>query len=241
MYRHLLSQANVLTVLSPENLKIARELLPQVRSEFIPFGVNSNAMAAPVQREAHRPVRLVALGNDVHRDWETLIAAAQPWSGCQLRIGSKTIDRRLTNHAHNIEVIAPGSNREVAELYAWADLAVVPLKPNLHASGLTVLFEAVLHGLPVVCTDTGGLRGYFSEEDVRYVPPRDPIALRRALEELAKDDQMRFAMAKRVQARMLSADLSSRSFARRHYEISRELVDDAPCDTAQGARLRRTA
>ena len=92
-----------------------------------------------------------------------------------------------------------------------------------------------------MCTDTGGLRGYFSEEDVRYVAPRDPIALRRALEELAEDDQMRFAMAKRAQARMLSSDLSSRSFARRHYEISRELVDDAPCETDQGARLRRTA
>ena len=200
LYRYLLSQADVLTVQSPENLKTARELFPQMRSEFIRFGVSSDAMVAPVQRAAHRPVRLVALGNDMHRDWETLIAAAEPWSGCRLRIGSKNIDRRLTDYAHNIEVIAPSSRSEIAELYAWADLAVVPLKPNLHASGITVILEAVLRGLPVVCTDTGGIRGYFSDEDVRYVPPQDPVALRRAFQELAEDDRMRFAMATHAQA-----------------------------------------
>jgi glycosyltransferase involved in cell wall biosynthesis len=241
LYQYLLSQADVLTVQSPENLKAARRLFPHMRSEFIRFGVASDAMVVPVQRKAHRPVRLVALGNDMHRDWETLVAAAQPFSGCRLRIGSKNIDRRLTDYAHNIEVIAPSSRSEIAELYAWADLAVVALKPNLHASGITVIFEAVLRGLPVVCTDTGGIRGYFSDEDVRYVPPQDPVALRRAFQGLAEDDQMRFAMATHAQARMLSSDLSSRSFARRHYEISRGLVDDAPCETDQGARLRRTA
>ena len=241
LYRHLLSQADVLTVQSPENLKAARELFPQMRSEFMRFGVNSDAMVAPVQRAAHRPVRLVAFGNDMHRDWETLIAAAEPWSGCRLRIGSKNIDRRLTNHAHNIEVIAPSSRSEIAELYAWADLAVVPLKPNLHASGITVILEAVLRGLPVVCTDTGGIRGYFSDEDLRYVPPQDPVALRRAFQGLAEDDQMRFAMATHAQARMLSADLSSRSYARRHYEISRELVNDAARKSAQSAHLTRVA
>ena len=125
LYRHLLNQADVLTVQSPENLKAARELFPQMRSEFMRFGVSSDATVAPVQRAAHRPVRLVALGNDMHRDWETLIAAAESWSGCRLRIGSKNIDRRLTDYAHNIEVIAPSSRSEIAELYAWADLAVV--------------------------------------------------------------------------------------------------------------------
>ena len=240
LYRRLISQADVLTSLSPENLKISRELFPQSRSEFIRFGINSDTMVSPVQHAAHHPVHIAALGNDMHRDWETLIAVAEQWSGCRLRIGSKSINHRLTDYVHNIEVITPSLDREVAELYSWADIVVVPLKPNLHASGITVIYEAVLRGVPVVCTDTGGLTAYFSPQEVRYVPPRDPIALRRALEELAEDDQMRFAMAKRAQARILSSDLSSRSFARRHYEMSRELVDDAPCETAQGARLRRT-
>jgi glycosyltransferase involved in cell wall biosynthesis len=241
LYRHLLSQADVLTVLSPENLKKARELFPQTRSEFVPFGVSADGMVTAVQRSAHRPLRLVALGNDVHRDWETLVAATEPWSGCEVRIGSKTIDCRLISNARNIEVTQPGSPREVAELYAWADLAVVPLKPNLHASGITVIFEAVLHGLPVVCTDTGGIRGYFSDEEVRYVPRQNPAALRCAMQELAEDDRMRLSMATRAQARMLSAGLSSRSFARRHYELSRQLLDGAARKTDQDGRPQRVA
>jgi len=36
----------------------------------------------------------------------------------------------------------------------------VPLLPNLHASGITVIQEAVLAGVPVVATDTGGLDGH---------------------------------------------------------------------------------
>jgi glycosyltransferase involved in cell wall biosynthesis len=186
-------------------------------------------------------VRIAALGNDMHRDWETLIAVAEQWKGCQIRIASKQLDRRVTNRAHNVDVIAATSEREVAELYSWADIATVPLKSNLHASGITATYEAVLRGVPVVCTDTGGLRAYFSEQEVRYVLSHDPAAWRRALEDLAEDAQVRFTMAKRAQARMLSADLSSRAFANRHYEISRQLLDGAAREPERCARLRRTA
>jgi glycosyltransferase involved in cell wall biosynthesis len=241
LYRRLINQADILTTLSPDNLTIARELFPQVRSEFIRFGVNADSLMAPARCAVHSPLRIVAAGNDMHRDWETLIAAAERWPGCCVRIASRQLDSRVANRAPNVHVTAASSATEVAELYSWADIAVVPLKPNLHASGLTVIFEAVLRGLPVVCTDTGGLRAYFSEDAARYVPPRDPSALRRALEELARDDQMRFAMAKRAQARILCANLSSRAFAERHYELSRQLLADAVHRQAKAEHLRRPA
>jgi glycosyltransferase involved in cell wall biosynthesis len=225
LYRRLLTDVDVLTVLSPENLKVVREVFPRVRSELIRFGINSDTIVPPVQQAAHSPVRIVALGNDMHRDWETLIAVAEQWKGCQIRIASRRLDRSVASRAHNVDVIAAKSERDVAELYSWADIAAVSLKANLHASGITVIYEAMLRGVPVVCTDTGGLRAYFSEQEVRYVPPQDSSTLGRAFKELAKDDQMRFTMAKRAQARMLSADLSSRAFANRHYEISRQLLD----------------
>ena len=68
LYRRLISQADVLTCLSPENLKIARELFTQLRSEFIRFGISSDTMVSPVQHAARHPVRIAALGNDMHRD-----------------------------------------------------------------------------------------------------------------------------------------------------------------------------
>ena len=228
LYRWLLNQADAITVHSPENLKFAREIFPQVRSEFVPFGINSDTMVAPAQVPAHHPVRLVALGNDRHRDWDTLIESTAERPEYVLRIASRRWRaRRSAKRVANAEVIPAKSATAVSELYAWADIAVVPLLPNLHASGCTVIIEAVLNGKPVVCTDTGGLRAYFSEDEVRYVPPQDPAALNRALHELARDDQMRFAMSTRAQVRMLSAGLSSRAYAHRHYEISRELMDGA--------------
>jgi len=241
LYRHLLRQADVLTVHSTENLKVVRKLFPQVRSELVPFGINSDVIVQPVRRTAHNPVRIVSLGSDIHRDWKTLIAAVESWPGCQLRIASKSVPRRLIAHSRNVQVSMPRSAREVAELYTWADLAVVSLMPNLHASGLTVIFEAVLYGLPVVCTDTGGIRGYFPEEEVYYVPPRDPDTLRRGLQDLAAGDQLRFAMANRAQARILSADLSSRAFAHRHYELSLRLMDAAADKPDYRSNPRRIA
>jgi glycosyltransferase involved in cell wall biosynthesis len=100
----------------------------------------------------------------------------------------------------------------------------VPLKPNLHASGITVIAEAVTFGLPVVATDTGGLRAYFPDEELRFVPPRDAAALHHTLEELGANDEMRFTMAKSAQVRMRNANLSSRAFALRHFELSKELT-----------------
>jgi glycosyltransferase involved in cell wall biosynthesis len=233
LYRRLINQADVLTTLSPDNLRAARQLFPEVRSELIRFGVNSDSIVPAAMHAVHSPLRVVALGNDMHRDWETLIAAARQWSECTVRIASRQLDSRVSARAPNVHVIAATSHREVVELYSWADIAVVALKPNLHASGLTVIFESVLHGLPVICTDTGGLRAYFSEDETRYVPPRDPAAIRFALKELAEDDEMRLAMVKRAQTRVLSEDMSSRAFAERHYELSRQLIDKAshnvPC------------
>ena len=73
--------------------------------------------------------------------------------------------------------------------------------------------------------------------DVRYVPLQHPVALRRAVQDSPKSiNSMRFPIATRARARMISADLSSRSFARRHLEISRELLVNAPCETVQSTR-----
>jgi glycosyltransferase involved in cell wall biosynthesis len=98
------------------------------------------------------------------------------------------------------------------------------LKPNLHASGITVLGEAAIWGVPIVATDTGGLRAYFPAEEVFYIPGGDPLVLRKAILKLAADDALRFALAKRAQERMKSGFLSSRAYAKRHAELSRALL-----------------
>jgi glycosyltransferase involved in cell wall biosynthesis len=111
-------------------------------------------------------------------------------------------------------------------------MVVVLLKQNLRASGITVLQEATVLGLPVICSDTGGLRAYFSEEEIYFVRPGDPAELQKSIATLAGDDHLRWGLAERAQARMKSGSLNSRSYARRHAELSKELLALDPPGTA---------
>jgi glycosyltransferase involved in cell wall biosynthesis len=220
----LLSKADVLTFHSPENLKVARQLLPQVRSELILYGIRAEEKIPPQLRAFHNPIRIISLGNDEHRDWATLIEAVRNWKACELRIASYKICPRLVAGATNIEIVRARSNSELLQLYDWADLAVVALKPNMHASGITVAQEAAVRGVPLICSETGGLKAYFSDEEVKYVPVLDPQGIRRAIEQTAEDDQARWARAKRAQARMGPEGLSAHAYVKRHAELSRELL-----------------
>jgi hypothetical protein len=42
----LIAKADILTFLSLENLKAARSLFPNVRCEFVPFGINADEIPA---------------------------------------------------------------------------------------------------------------------------------------------------------------------------------------------------
>jgi glycosyltransferase involved in cell wall biosynthesis len=224
LYKTLLAQADVLTVLSPENLAVARELFPNTPTEFVRFGIDSGAITPAVRRIRNKPLRVLSLGRDMHRDWDTLIEAIKPCGDCHLRIAATQNVPRLTAHSEKIELIKATSAKEVFDLYTWADIVVLPLRANLHASGITVLAEAALSGVPVIATDTGGLRSYFSGREVRYVPVGDALALRQAIRALASDDNLRFRFARAAQERILSDDLSSKAYAIRHREISARLL-----------------
>ena len=119
------------------------------------------------------------------------------------------------------------SREQVERIYEWADMVVVPLNPNLHASGLSVILEATLSGRPLIATDTGGLRAYFSSQEVRYVPVGDAMAMRRAAWELSQDDERRFRLATLAQRRIVEAGLTSETYALRHRRLSQELLGRA--------------
>ena len=228
LYKALLAQADVLTVLSPDNLIKARELFPNTPTEFVRFGIDSSALTPAIRQIRHKPLRILSLGRDMHRDWNTLLQAIEPCSDCRLRIAATQNAPRLPTRSEKIELIKATTAREVFDLYAWADIVVLPLRANLHASGITVLAEAALSGVPVIASDTGGLRSYFSSREVTYVPVGDIVALRQAICALANDDDLRFRLARAAQERIVSEDLSSKAYAMRHREISARLLFPNP-------------
>ena len=87
--------------------------------------------------------------------------------------------------------------------------------------------------MPVICSNIGGLKAYFSDEEVYFIPHGDPLEIQKAITKLAGDDQLRWALAERAQGRMKTGGLKSRSYARRYAEISRELLAREPPPAAR--------
>jgi glycosyltransferase involved in cell wall biosynthesis len=224
IYRWLLEQADAVTTHSPENLRRARGVLSNPRLQLVMFGIQSVSHRKNAKHGVARPVRIVALGNDMHRDWHTLIEAFGGFWDYTIAIASASAPRRLINKTKNITLRKIRTVSDLTELYDWADIVVVPLRENLHASGITVVLEATQSGLPVVCSDTGGLRAYFSDEEVRYVPVGVSSAMRGAVDAIAVDDSLRNRMVLKAQERIAAVDLTAQGFADRHRKLSEEIL-----------------
>jgi glycosyltransferase involved in cell wall biosynthesis len=227
-FKLLLRQSDVLTVHSPDNLQRLRSIVPEARSELVLYGVKADPedFAAPAPREAPDPVHVLSVGNDRDRDWETLVKALRDEPAIAVTIASRFAGPAAKG-CQNIRVCTTTTKAEILALYEWADIVVVPLKPNLHVSGITVIQEAAIRGVPVICTDVGGLRAYFDGDAIAYVPVGDAVAIRQLVRSLGSNRERRLQMALRAQARMGQDGLSSDAFVRRHLELSWELLSGA--------------
>jgi len=232
VFSRLIAKADILTVLSPENLKVARTLFPHIRSEFIPFGINVDELAPLKKEKIHHPIRILSIGNDPHRDWQILIQSVKDLPDCHLKIASWKLNKEAIKYYNNIELLHISTDSKLFSAYEWADIILLTIKLNLHASGITVLQEAAVLGVAATCSDIGGLKAYFSDEEVYFIPHGDASEIQKAIATLAGDDQLRWRLAERAQARMRPGDLSSRSYARRHAELSRELLAWGPVPAA---------
>ncbi|GLK91319.1 glycosyltransferase family 4 protein [Pseudomonas turukhanskensis] len=239
LYKALLSQADVLTFLSPLNTAQARTIFPNKRCEFIRFGIPSSRTNPPRAPRGQRPLRLLSLGNDRHRDWTTLVEAVRNQTDINLVIVSGTAPKSLVSDKANCQITSPKQNSELSALFDDADIIVVPLTENLHASGITVVEEAIVKGCPLIVTDVGGLRGYVEDSDVWYVEPHDPLALRDVIRQVASDPSAALAKVVSAQEKLKLNGMSSVAYAAEHARLSRQLLGLA--NTQEPASRRELA
>ncbi|GJD36020.1 glycosyltransferase [Methylobacterium aerolatum] len=226
LYTRLIRRLDVLTFLSPVNMAVAQAAFPEKACRFVPFGIPSERMLEVGPRRRAR-LTVVAPGNDRHRDWAILVEAASALPDARVTILSMTAPKRLARGRAGVRIKVAESNEELNGHLAGASVVCVPLKPNRHASGITVIQEAVLAGVPVVATRTGGLDAYFGPDEIRFVEAGDAGALREALAEIARDPSGAAARARRAQERMRRDHLGAQSYVARHVALSRELLGRA--------------
>lgn len=229
LYTRLLRVAALHTAHSPLNLAIAHSIVGS-RAVLVPYGASGPPKAPRVTRRGSQRVAVLGVGNDRDRNWQLLIDAARYDPDLDVRVLSTNLTQR--GLPPNITVFPARSIDEVASAYAGCEVVAVPLHPNKHASGLTVLIESLASDRPVLASNTGGLSELLKG---------GPIILTDAT------DGERWAAAIRLAASGLqggpefreSHGLTQEDYVNRHVILTEWLMWGTG-DPAEAARLRRT-
>ncbi len=204
----------------------------------------------PEPPKKERP--LVVSAGAINRDYETLVAACRDL-GVDLKIAADTAWRYSTGGkkkqradlAHpRLEMRSWGSYEKLRDLYAQADVVVVPLHDTEYASGQTVILEAMAMGKPVVTSDIRG-KSDFIEDGVTgvYVKPGDPDAMRTAIEQLLAAPAAARAIGERAAA-VVRERFTVEHYAARILGACRDAlgdVDAVPTAPPKSTRARRRA
>ncbi len=144
-YRKLIGRADVLTTLARNNAELCRRYLRRDALQVY-YGLNTQdfPLREPQAWSPRRPLRIAAIGNDRDRDWKTFVAAFGGDSRYDVRLATR---RRIARalHAPNVEIAPASGIVKQRELYDWADLIVVPLRPNTRCA-FAQPFSPILRG-----------------------------------------------------------------------------------------------
>ncbi|WP_296653472.1 glycosyltransferase [Paraburkholderia sp.] len=234
-YRKLLARADLLTTLASENAALCGRYFGREARRVL-YGLNTDdfPLRPPTRWEPHEPVRIAAIGNDRDRDWTTLVGALGGDPRYEVRIATR---RRMPSSARasNVEIVRVSGLTQQHALYEWADLIVVPLRQNTHASGITVMLEAAALGKPMIATKVGALDDYFDERAVSWIEPSNPQQLRDAVNALATNPARALDQARTACEQLRTRDLTTQHFAGQHVQLTREML------LARDAQYARTA
>ncbi|GBR48908.1 glycosyltransferase [Gluconobacter roseus] len=220
IYRWLLKDVDVLTFNSKVNSDIAKKMFPHNRIEFTKFGIRCDEMVPYFEKDVGN---IVAVGNDRSRDWATLAACASRMTNINFFLATQSAAAINIADKHSNMIIAKlKTNNDMASFYEKAILVIVPLDRNNYVSGLTVVEESGVMGVPCIVTDTGGLRDYFTDDMVYFIPPNDSDALSEAIKILLGNKEKRARMVENIQNYMQKS-LNSQTYVEEYVKITREL------------------
>lgn len=180
---------------------------PVNRCEIVPYGVDLPRLTSP-RRLKNRPLRILTAGAlSLRKGAPCVFDVARRLAGFHFRwvgAGAPPAGERVPS---NIVVHRAVPRSEMAEHYQWAD---VFLLPSLCEGSATVVYEALGHGLPVICTPNSGSVMRDGVEGF-LVPPFDSRAVEHALLALADSSDVLESFSFAARARGEQFDLAAYS------------------------------
>jgi glycosyltransferase involved in cell wall biosynthesis len=169
-----------LACISTAEQAFLQRLFPEQIVHYVPFGVD-----AAFWRPADRPTSgyVLAIGNDLMRDWRTLVSA---WTEDMPPLKIVT-NLPVPAGASNIEVIHGDwraqalTDEAIRELYQASRFVIVPLRDTVQPSGQSVCLQAMACGKAVIVSDIAGLWNrelMVDGETILLSPPGDIAGLR---------------------------------------------------------------
>jgi len=191
LQRTALRGADMITVFSSSHREpLARRLArPAETVRWVPLGVDTQYFSASTRpRDGGR----LSVGTNAGKDYPTLMAALRP--GEQLVVVTDAWNRSQARESADGLDVSFRSDvpiTELRELYARADVMVLPLRESEMSSGQTVLLENLALGTPVVISGVSGVADYVDPSIMLIVPAGDPSTLRQALTDTSWLDRAR--------------------------------------------------
>jgi glycosyltransferase involved in cell wall biosynthesis len=203
-----------------------RQLHPALedRVHVVPFGVDG-AFWTPAEADVGGR-KVLAIGNDGHRDWPTLVAAARTLQEPVLIYTQHPVPDRLPANVTWRPADWYGqllSDAEIRDLFRAAAVVVVPVKDVPQPSGQSVTLQAMACGRPVVLSRTRGLWAPEALSDganVVLVEPGDPEALASAVRSVLADPAGANALGRAARTYVLR-DANVETYAARLLDVCR--------------------
>ena len=192
-YRYIFKKVRLLTISKKENMFL-KSYLHNLDIKYIPFGVDASFWFP--QKKTSTEKYVLAIGNDLSRDWSMLV---KTWDKDfpMLKIVTSL---PVKNKKRNINVVKGNwhtqalTDLKMRDLYCNSEFVIIPLKETLQPSGQSTCLQAMACSKAVLISNIQGiwdrtlLKNY---ENIIFTKPGNVIEMNKSIRLLLKNIKLR--------------------------------------------------
>ena len=192
--KYIFRKVEFLTI-SKEEYKFLKSLFLGCKVKYLPFGVDKEFWLPNPKTKKSDPY-VLAVGNDLARDWELLISSWEEGFPNLKIISSLPIN----NLKKNIQIIKGNwhsktlTDEEMRDLYCNSEFIIIPLKETLQPSGQSTCLQAMSCAKAVIMSKVKGIWDdnlMKHKENVFFIRSGNRLDLKNSVKTLVDDIDLR--------------------------------------------------